>query len=451
MTGAPPGLVIAAPASGSGKTTVTLALIRALSARGTRVGTAKVGPDYIDPAFHAVAGGRACINLDTWAMPPALLAGLAERVGTNADLIIAEGVMGLLDGTGGPGQRGHDPMADGSTGALAATTGWPVVLVVDARGMAATAGAVVRGLRDARPDVGVAGVILTRVGPGRHAETLRAACAVLAPDVAILGTLPRDSALALPSRHLGLVQAAEHPDLAGFLDRAAALAAAHIDLDAVTALARPARIAAPADPSPCPLPPPGARVAVARDEAFAFVYPAILEGWRAAGAAVHLFSPLADEGPAEDADAVYLPGGYPELHAGRLAANGAFLAGLRRAARRGAAVFGECGGYMVLGQGLEDADGTRHAMADLLPVETSMRAPRLTLGYRRLTALAATPFGPVGLRLAGHEFHYARVLREGPAPALFAATTAGGDDLGAVGRRVGTVAGSFQHLIAAVP
>jgi cobyrinic acid a,c-diamide synthase len=447
-----PGLLIAAPASGSGKTTVTLALIRALTARGLRVATAKVGPDYIDSAFHAAAGGRDCINLDNWAMPPALLSGLTETLGRNADLVMAEGVMGLLDGAGGPGQAGYDPMADGSSGALAAATGWPVVLVVDARGMAATAGAVVRGLAGARSDVTVAGVIFTRCGPGAHAETLRAATAALAPDVAVLGALPRDPALSLPSRHLGLVQAEEHPDLPGFLDHAADRAAAHIDLEALVALARPATpIRTESSARPCPLPPPGARVAVARDQAFAFSYAAVLDGWRAAGAEVRPFSPLADEAPAADADAIHLPGGYPELHAGRLAANGRFLDGLRDAAARGVPVFGECGGYMVLGDGLEDADGTRHAMAGLLPLETSMRDSRLTLGYRRLTALGDGPLGPAGGTFGGHEFHHARVLREGEAPAVFRVRNARGQDLGAAGRRVGSVAGSFQHLIAAWP
>lgn len=447
-----PGLVIAAPASGSGKTTLTLALIRALTARGLRIATAKVGPDYIDLAFHAAAGGRACVNLDTWAMPPVLLSGLTEQLGRDADVIVTEGVMGLLDGAGGPGQPGYDPMTDGSTGALAAATGWPVVLVVDARGMAATAGAVVRGLAGARPDVTVVGVIFTRCGRGAHAQTLHAATVALAPEVAMLGALPRDSDLVLPSRHLGLVQAAEHPDLAGFLDHAGACAARHIDLEALMARARPARSSGAAtSPPPCPLPPPGARIAVAQDLAFAFSYAAVLDGWRAAGAEVRPFSPLADEVPDPDADAIYLPGGYPELHAGRLAANRRFLDGLRRAAACGVAVFGECGGYMVLGDGLEDADGTRHAMAGLLPLETSMRGSRLTLGYRRLTTLAGGPFGLAGRVFGGHEFHHARVVREGEAPALFQVTDARGRDLGTAGRRVGTVAGSFQHLIAERP
>lgn len=445
-----PGLILAAPASNSGKTTVTLALIRALVRRGLRLATAKVGPDYIDPTFHAAAGGRACLNLDTWAMPPSLLDGLAADLsGDGTDLILCEGVMGLLDGATAPGDPGHDPDADGSTAALAARLGWPVVLVVDAKGMAASAGAVVRGFQGARPGVTLAGAIFTRVGGARHAEVLRAGARALAPDVRVLGALPRDDRLALPSRHLGLVQAGEHPDLTAFLEDAATLAETHLDLDALVALARPSPGDASARPG-APLPPPGQRIAVAADMAFAFAYPAVLDGWRTAGAEIRPFSPLADEAPDAEAACVYLPGGYPELHAGRLAANARFLDGLRATAARGAPVFGECGGYMVLGRGLVDADGARHAMAGLLPVETSFAARRLHLGYRSVTTLGPTPFGPAGTAFRGHEFHFARVLAEGGGDrdALFSARDARGQDLGAVGRRVGSVAGSFIHLIA---
>jgi cobyrinic acid a,c-diamide synthase len=202
---------------------------------------------------------------------------------------------------------------------------------------------------------------------------------------------------------------------------------------------------------PVPVPPPGQRIALAADIAFAFTYPATVAGWRAAGAEVRAFSPLADEAPAADADVVVLPGGYPELHAGRLASAARFLDGLRAAATRGAAILGECGGYMVMGRGLVDADGTRHEMAGLLPLETSFAERRLHLGYRRVTTLGETALGPVGCRFRGHEFHFARATEEGPAEPLFAVRDARGKDLGTVGLRVGGVAGSFIHLIAAEP
>ncbi|MDH5558097.1 MAG: cobyrinic acid a,c-diamide synthase, partial [Alphaproteobacteria bacterium] len=200
-----------------------------------------------------------------------------------------------------------------------------------------------------------------------------------------------------------------------------------------------------------PLAPIGQRIAVARDEAFAFCYASVLEGWRAAGAELSFFSPLADEAPVDGADAIYLPGGYPELQAGRLAGNGQFMGGLREAAARGAAVYGECGGYMVLGQGLIDANGTRHTMAGLLPLETSFADRKRHLGYRLVTAASDSPVGNNGQRYTGHEFHYATILTEGPADPLFTATDALDVDLGLAGLVAGRVAGSFIHLIDRAP
>ena len=204
---------------------------------------------------------------------------------------------------------------------------------------------------------------------------------------------------------------------------------------------------APATNSDPPVPVLGQHIAVARDEAFAFAYPLTLDGWRRAGAELSTFSPLAGEAPATSADAVYLPGGYPELHAGRIAAARGFLDGLRAAADRGAMIYGECGGYMVLGERLIDADGVEHAMAGLLPVATTFAERGLTLGYRIARTLGDGPLGRDGARFRGHEFHYARVLREDGDAALFRCGDARGRDLGTAGRRVGTVAGSFVHLV----
>ncbi|MDA8232990.1 MAG: cobyrinate a,c-diamide synthase [Magnetospirillum sp.] len=435
-----PGLIVAAPASGSGKTMVTLGLLRALAGRGVRVASAKIGPDYIDPAFHAAATGRPCLSLDSWAMRRSMLAAVADEAGEGADLVLCEGVMGLLDGADAPVGE-----PDGSTAEAAALTGWPVVLVVDARGMAASVAAVVAGFAGARPDVTVAGVIVNRVGGDKHRRMIARAMAAHVPDVAVLGFLPRRESLAVPSRHLGLVQACEHPDVAGFLARAAALVAEHVDLDALAAMARSGRLRADGFPHPA-VPPLGQRIAVARDEAFAFTYPLILAGWRRAGAELRFFSPLAGQGPAADADAVYLPGGYPELYAARLAGQDDFRAGMRGAVARGAAVLGECGGYMVLGRTLADADGAVHPMLGLLPVDTSFAAPRRHLGYRRLTVLTDGPLGAAGMGFRGHEFHFASATAE-DGERLFAVADAAGAPLPDAGCRAGRVMGSFVHLI----
>lgn len=433
---ATPGLVIAAPSSGSGKTLLTLGLLADLTRRGVAVASAKVGPDYIDPAFHTAATGRPCVNLDAWAMRPASVAGLVRRLSAQAPLVVCEGVMGLFDGAdvaeGVPG---------GATADIAALTGWPVVLLVDGRGMTGSAAALLRGFVAHRTDIRIKGVIFNRVVGDKHKRMIAQACARACPEVEILGFLPRLEALTVPSRHLGLVQACEHPDLAAFLSVAADAVAENVDVERLVALARPA---AAAGEAPILLPPLGNRLAVARDTAFAFAYPEVLEGWRRAGAELTFFSPLADEAP--DGDAVYLPGGYPELHAGRLAGNARFLAGLRAAAAAGKPVFGECGGYMVLGRTLTDADDQAHAMAGLLPVDTSFARRRLHLGYRQARLLADTPLGPAGTLLRGHEFHYASIVAE-EGEALFAVADAAGNALGKAGARAGSVFASFVHLI----
>ncbi|MCH7936482.1 MAG: cobyrinate a,c-diamide synthase [Proteobacteria bacterium] len=434
------GLVIAAPASGSGKTVLTLGLLRHLTSMGRNVASAKAGPDYIDPAFHAAATGRSCLNLDSWAMRPDTLAQAARRLARDADVVICEGVMGLFDGAFvGKGEP------CGSTADLSRATGWPVVLVIDAGAQAASAAAVLKGFATFQKGVEVVGVVFNRVGSERHGAILRDACARSVAEIPVLGCLPRAPGLELPERHLGLVQAVEHEDLEGFLDRAGAWVAEHLDVDALLALARPLALDGGA-PDP-PLPILGQRIAVATDQAFAFSYPLVIDGWRDAGAEIVPFSPLAGEGPDNEADAVYLPGGYPELHAGKLAAAKGFMDGLASAAARGARILGECGGYMVLGRGLIDAGGARHAMAGLLALETSFAKPKLHLGYRRAVTLSGGPLGETGTAFRGHEFHYAEVIEEGPGEPLFQAASAEARELGPAGLIDGNVAGSFIHLI----
>ena len=416
------GLIIAAPGSGAGKTTVTLALLRLLAQQGVAVRGAKSGPDYIDPAFHAAACGRDCVNLDAWAMIPARLRALAAEDG----LLVIEGAMGLFDGA--------PPDGRGAVADLARILNLPVILVVDAARMAGSVAPLVAGFARHDPAVRLAGVILNNVGSDRHETMLRRALAPAGPPV--LAALRRLPGLVQPSRHLGLVQAAERPDLDAFLNGAAQALASVLDITALSALAETLPAAEPA----ARLDPPAQVIAIARDEAFGFAYPHLLADWRAAGAELRFFSPLADD-PVPDAGFIFLPGGYPELHAGRLAAAGKFMLSLKNAAQN-SDIYGECGGFMLLGDGLTDADGVGHEMAGLLRLETSFATRKLHLGYRALTPLA----GPFGTAMNGHEFHYATTRRAEGAP-LFSARDAEGTALPDMGLVAGRVSGSFAHVI----
>ena len=432
-----PGLIVAGPRSGAGKTTITIALLAALRRRGIAVQAAKVGPDYIDPAFHEAATGRPSVNLDSWAMKPSLLDALMDDAASSAELLVIEGAMGLFDGIeAGPGRSG-------STADLAARFGLPVLLVVDVSGQSQSAAALVRGFAAHDPEVRVGGIVLNRTASERHRRLVSGAVAAL--GIPILGALPREEAISLPERHLGLVQATEHGDLAERLARLAALAERHLDLDAILKLATPPRLN-PAK-AEIALPPPGTRIALARDEAFTFIYPHLIEGWRKAGAGIVHFAPLANEAPPEDCDCCWLPGGYPELHAGRLAAAHRFRDGLASfAATR--PVHGECGGYMVLGEALEDADGVSHRMTGLLGHATSFAERKLHLGYREARLLAGGPLGLEGARVRGHEFHYASLTATGN-DAPFAELADGqGQSLGMTGGRRGHVTGTFFHAVA---
>lgn len=425
------GLVISAPASASGKTTVTLGLLVAMKRRGLPVVSAKSGPDYIDPTFHTAATGAPCVTLDAWAAEPDQLRARALR--RRGSHLIVEGAMGLFDGAPEP----EHPLGHGSTGDLAAALGLPVILVMDVARMGQGAAALAAGLAAFREDVHIAGVVLNRIGSPKHERLVRGAVETVLP---VLGALPRRDDLALPSRHLGLVQAGERAGLDAFLTRAADWVAEGCDIDAI--LADAAYLHGQVSP-PLHIEPLGQHISVARDTAFGFAYAHMLDDWRALGAQVSFFSPLADQAPGLDSDAVFLPGGYPELHAGRLAAAEQFRAGMARAARRGALIYGECGGYMVLGEGLTDAEGARHQMLGLLPLETSFAKPRRHLGYRALTMLGGLPWHGV---LRGHEFHYAVTVKAEGAP-LFLAHDAEGADLGETGLRAGKVMGSFAHVI----
>lgn len=427
------GLVVAGLTSGSGKTTVTLGLLRAMRRAGTAVNAAKSGPDYIDAAFLAAASGAPSINLDSHAMTRDMIRHFAaDRL---EQRLLIEGVMGLFDGTDG---------GSGSTVSVAEALQAPVMLVLDASHQGQTAAALAAGIATQLPaGVNLAGVVLNRIASPRHEELISAALAER--GIPLFGSLPANGDIEIPSRHLGLVQAA---DLAAsgvlepIIDKAAELVAAHLDLGAIEAAF--AGIAAP-EARPALLPPPGQRIAIARDAAFGFSYEHLMSSWRAAGAEIMNFSPLADEAPSSNADFIFLPGGYPELHLAELSGAAQFLGGLRAAAERGIRVYGECGGYMVLGDTIIDGEGTSYQMAGLLALETSFAKRKLHLGYRRMTPLAQA--WPNLEPVTGHEFHYTSATRAEGDP-LFAVSDATGRDLGTMGLVQGSVAGSYAHIIA---
>jgi cobyrinic acid a,c-diamide synthase len=423
------GIVIAAPRSGSGKTVITLGLLAALRRRGVVVAPAKTGPDYIDPAFLGRAALREAVNLDPWSMSPARLKSLAAMQAVGADMLLVEGVMGLFDGA-----------ADGfgSTADLAELLELPVVLVVDAERQSQSVAPLVAGFANWRPGVRVAGVILNRVASMKHERML--VDALTATGIPCLGAIPRNADLVLPERHLGLVMPDEVAAFAAFVGTAAEAVGDYVDLERLRGLAAPI---AEGDAAPAPLPPLGQRIAIARDDAFAFLYPHLLDGWQAMGAELNFFSPLANEAPPDDCDAVFLPGGYPELHGGTLAAANHFRAGLIAARDRHALIYGECGGFMVLGEALVDKAGETHAMAGLLPVTTRIDRPKRILGYRRLVQSGDLPWPG---RLQGHEFHYSSA-RQSRLPPLFAATDARGEAMPPMGAVIGRVMGSYAHVV----
>ncbi len=427
-------LCVAGLASSVGKTTVTLALAAAFRRRGLRVRCAKVGPDFIDPGFHEAVTGTPSRTLDGWMLPSSALWAAFARAGWGADLVLVEGAMGLFDGLEGKSEAA-------STAEVAKRLGLPVILVVDVGAQARSAAAVVLGAEQFDPALDLAGVVWNRVGGERHQAWLQDALTGRC-RARVLGAIPWEAGLRLPERHLGLVTAREGRMPPGFLDTLADLAAARLDLAACLALARSD---VEAEPPPAPAPP-RVRLALALDDAFQFYYPETLEALRAAGAALVAWSPLRDSA-LPPADGLYLGGGYPEVHAGTLAANRAARAAVRAFAEAGRPVYAECGGLMYLAESLEDPEGGHHPMVGLLPVRVRMRPPRLTLGYREVRLRADGLWGPAGTRLRGHEFHrsYLAAPPQGVAATYEVADPTGGP-VWAEGYRLGNVLASYIHL-----
>lgn len=386
-------IVIGGTQSGVGKTTVTAGIIGALRARGLRVAAFKAGPDYLDPTFHTAASGQPCRNLDSWIMPPELIVRAFRRAAQRADVAIVEGVMGLFDGRSGEDESG-------STAQVAKLLGLPVVLAVDASAMARSAAAMVLGYATFDPGVRVAGVVLNRIAGERHFTAAKAAIERQA-GVPVLGLLHRDDSFALPDRHLGLVSALER-DASTSLARLADAAVRGIDIDALLALAAEIPDEAREEPAMATEHVP---IAIARDQAFSFYYEDGLDELVARGVELLPFSPLTDASLPTGALGVYIGGGYPELFAAELAANRPMHEALRAHAAAGLPVYAECGGHMYLGESLTALDGSRHQMAGLTPLQSTMRGTRLALGYRVATALRDGPVAKAGDLVGGHEFH----------------------------------------------
>ena len=427
------GLVLGGVSSGCGKTLVALGLMRACRNRGIDIAAAKAGPDYIDPGFHTAAAGSPSINLDPFAMDPGYLAALASEHGSADSMLLVEGVMGVRDG------------GEASTASLAAHLGLPLVLVMDIRGQSETAAAVAEGIRSSLTCMGVdlAGVILNRSRSERHTVLVRGA--LEGEGIKVFGTVLENDSITVPSRHLGLVQADDIVELEGVLEGAARLCEEGVDIPALLATAKPIKAAVEdLTKQNGVIPPPAQRIAIAEDAAFGFGYEHLKRQWRSMGAELLPFSPLADEAPTKDAGFVYLPGGYPELHLETLAGAEGFRSGLGALAKAGAPIYGECGGYMVLGRTITGADGKRYPMMGLLGVETGFQKPKRHLGYRRLKRVGAAPLPK---QLLGHEFHYTAILAEEGEP-LFEAHNKEGKYLGPTGLCRGSVSGSYMHMIA---
>jgi len=408
-----PRVVIAAPGSDHGKTSVTTGLLAALRAAGLAVSPHKVGPDYIDPGYHGMAAGRPGRNLDPWLVGEEQIAAMflhGALTPVPADIAVVEGVMGLFDGKAGP--PGSDPRDDfASTAHVARLLAAPVVLVVDASGMAASAAALLHGFATFDPRVRLGGVIFNKVGTERHEQLLRDAAE--ATGVAVLGLIRRDARLALPARHLGLVPATElGRDAEATVSALAGAVAAQVDLAAVVDVARsagplvtfppPATPTSPAFAPPAgPAPPtgPAPRLAVAAGPAFTFGYAEHAELLSAAGAEVVTFDPLRDEHLPDEVAGLVIGGGFPEEHVASLSANARLRDEVAALARAGAPVIAECAGLLYLSRSL---DG--HPMCGVLDVDTVMTS-RLTLGYRDAVAVTDSPLSPAGTRVHGHEFH----------------------------------------------
>lgn len=430
------GFLLSAPQSGAGKTIITLSLLRALKKRGIAISPYKAGPDYLDPLYHQEAAQCESVNLDCWAMNSQRIRGAVQKSLNKNHLIVVEGMMGLFDGAA---------YGEGSSADLASLLQLPIILIVDCARQSHSIAALVRGFATHRKDVMVSAIILNKVASARHEMMLRGALEQL--PIPILGAVYREKTMELASRHLGLIQPFELKDFDQFIKQAAEMIEKSIDIDVLLKLVhefKGAELNGNENKQFRKLAPLGNHIAIAKDCAFSFNYRHIIDDWRQAGAEISFFSPVNDEEPLGQADAIYLGGGYPELYVNRLESATRFKNAMRTAAARDCLIYGECGGFMVLGSSIEDEDGIKRQMLGLLPIETSFKIKKLHLGYRSLRPTSNFVWN---CSLRGHEFHYSSITHQGEAAPLFYAKDAFGEDLGPVGMRRGSVAGSYIHII----
>jgi len=438
-------IVIAGTGSGVGKTSLTLGLVRALRGRGLRVQAFKVGPDFLDPSYLALASGRPCYNLDGWMTDRSYVQKLFNEAMADADIGVIEGVMGLFDGA-------DSRSLEGSTGEIAVWLDAPVLLVAEAHGVARSLAPLVKGFAEFEPAVRLAGVIANRIGGQRHATWLAEALAGAALPP-LLGAMPAGAVPSLRSRHLGLVTANTDVLPQAALDILAQACEKHLDLDRVLRIASQT----PLDSTPAGAPregtAPRVRIGIARDEAFQFYYPDNLEMLREAGASLVEFSPLTDPALPAGLGGLYLGGGYPEVHAKLLAANKSMLADIRRFATQSGCIYAECGGLMYLGRSLTTLEGRRLKLCGLLPIDTAMLGRLQSLGY-----VEASPTGPciwtnghgAGVTLRGHEFHYSHITHDDCAAAgwqpAYTVRNRRREETTSEGYRKGRILASYVHM-----
>ncbi len=430
-----PGLIISAPNSGSGKTIFTLALLRALNDSGIKVQPFKNGPDYIDPMFHKIAANRNSYNLDTWGMDANQMNQIISS-SKGADLIISEGSMGLFDGVLIKGRTGN-----GATSDLSEKFGWPIILVINVSGQAQSAAASALGFMKYNKNLNFAGVILNFVSSKRHENLISDGMRKV--GINILGSIPRQKELVLPKRHLGLVQANEIHDIETKIQNYSHLIKDNIDLQKIVECAgfKSFRKLKPKDNNP-----PAQRIAIAKDKAFSFIYPHLIDNWKKAGAEITSFSPLNNEMPDKNSELIWLPGGYPELYAKELSNADKTIKSIHNYSKT-KKIHGECGGYMVLGKYLIDKDGEKFKMFDLLGLVTSFKKRKLNLGYRMAKLRKENIHHSKNKIIYGHEFHYTSIIDQPDQP-LYEVYDASQNIVKETGSIKENVSGTFFHYIA---